>query len=175
VPGSRDWLAHCGSFSKILSPGLRVGWLIAPPELLARATMCKQFSDAHTSNLSQAICAHYLTLNRLDATLDAVRPVYAARARVMAESLRREMGDAIEFNQPQGGLFFWARLTGAGGRHADAAAFAQKAIERLVAFVPGNPFFAHDPDKASLRLSFATVGEAKIVEGVARLGQALLA
>jgi DNA-binding transcriptional MocR family regulator len=175
VPGSRDWLAHCGSFSKILSPGLRVGWLIAPPELLARATMCKQFSDAHTSNLSQAICAHYLTLNRLDATLDAVRPVYAARARVMAESLRREMGDAIEFNQPQGGLFFWARLTGAGGRHADAAAFAQKAIERLVAFVPGNPFFAHEPDRASLRLSFATVGEAKIVEGVARLGQALLA
>jgi DNA-binding transcriptional MocR family regulator len=175
VPGSRDWLAHCGSFSKILSPGLRVGWLIAPPELLARATMCKQFSDAHTSNLSQAICAHYLTLNRLDATLDAVRPVYAARARVMAESLRREMGDAIEFNQPQGGLFFWARLTGAGGRNDDAAAFAQKAIERLVAFVPGNPFFAHDPDKASLRLSFATVGEAKIVEGVARLGQALLA
>jgi DNA-binding transcriptional MocR family regulator len=175
VPGSRDWLAHCGSFSKILSPGLRVGWLIAPPELLARATMCKQFSDAHTSNLSQAICAHYLTLNRLDATLDAVRPVYAARARVMADSLRREMGDAIEFNQPQGGLFFWARLTGAGGRNADAAAFAQQAIERLVAFVPGNPFFAHDPDTASLRLSFATVGEAKIVEGVARLGQALLA
>jgi DNA-binding transcriptional MocR family regulator len=175
VPGSGDWLAHCGSFSKILSPGLRVGWLIAPPELLARATMCKQFSDAHTSNLSQAICAHYLTLNRLDATLDAVRPVYAARARVMADSLRREMGDAIEFNQPQGGLFFWARLTGAGGRNADAAAFAQKAIERLVAFVPGNPFFAHDPDTASLRLSFATVGEAKIVEGVARLGQALLA
>ena len=175
VPGSRDWLAHCGSFSKILSPGLRVGWLIAPPELLARATMCKQFSDAHTSNLSQAICAHYLTLNRLDATLDAVRPVYAARARVMAESLRREMGDAIEFNQPQGGLFFWARLTGAGGRNDDAAAFARKAIERLVAFVPGNPFFAHDPDQASLRLSFATVGETKIVEGVARLGQALLA
>jgi DNA-binding transcriptional MocR family regulator len=175
VPGSREWLAHCGSFSKILSPGLRVGWLIAPPELLARATMCKQFSDAHTSNLSQAICAHYLTLNRLDATLDAVRPVYAARARVMADSLRRELGDAIEFNQPQGGLFFWARLTGAGGRNADAAAFAQKAIERLVAFVPGNPFFAHDPDTASLRLSFATVGEDKIVEGVARLGQALLA
>jgi 2-aminoadipate transaminase len=56
VPGSRDWLAHCGSFSKILSPGLRVGWMIAPAELLAKATMCKQFSDAHTSNLTQAIC-----------------------------------------------------------------------------------------------------------------------
>jgi 2-aminoadipate transaminase len=173
VPGSRDWLVHCGSFSKILSPGLRVGWLIAPPELLARATMCKQFSDAHTSNLTQAIAAHYLTLNRLDATLDGVRRTYAARARLMADGLRRELGDAIEFNQPQGGMFFWARLTGAHGRSPDAAAFAQRAIARLVAFVPGNPFFAHDPDRASLRLSFATSDEAKITEGLARLGQAL--
>jgi 2-aminoadipate transaminase len=89
VPGSRDWLAHCGSFSKILSPGLRVGWLIAPAELLAKATMCKQFSDAHTSNLTQAICAHYLPLNRLDATLALVRSTYAERARVMAQCLQQ--------------------------------------------------------------------------------------
>ena len=173
VPGSRDCLAHCGSFSKILSPGLRVGWLIAPPELLARATMCKQFSDAHTSNLTQAICAHYLTLDRLGAALDLVRRTYAQRARVMAESLQRELGEAIEFNRPQGGMFFWARLSGSGGRSPDATAFAQRAVERLVAFVPGKPFFAHDPDTASLRLSFATVDEAKILEGVKRLGQAL--
>ena len=173
VPGSRDCLAHCGSFSKILSPGLRVGWLIAPPELLARATMCKQFSDANTSNLTQAICAHYLTLDRLGATLDQVRRTYAQRARVMAESLQRELGEAIEFNRPQGGMFFWARLTGSGGRSSDATAFAQRAVEQLVAFVPGKPFFAHYPDTASLRLSFATVDEAKILEGVKRLGQAL--
>jgi len=173
VPGSRDWLAHCGSFSKILSPGLRVGWLIAPPELLARATMCKQFSDAHTSNLTQAICAHYLTLNRLNDALAVVRQTYAERARVMAEALRRELGDAIEFNQPQGGMFFWARLTGAHGRPANAADFAKRAIEQLVAFVPGAPFYAHDPDPATLRLSFATADVAKIEEGVARLGRAL--
>eukprot|EP01036_Dinobryon_divergens_P040054 gene40054-52899_t len=73
VSGSRDYLVHCGSLSKIVSPGLRVGWMIAPPELLARATMCKQFSDAHTSNLTQAIGAHYLTLGRLDAALGVVR------------------------------------------------------------------------------------------------------
>jgi DNA-binding transcriptional MocR family regulator len=173
VPGSRDWLAHCGSFSKILSPGLRVGWMIAPPELLAKATMCKQFSDAHTSNLTQAICAHYLTLNRLNDTLGVVRKTYAERARVMAESLRRELGDAIEFNQPRGGMFFWARLTGVNGQPANAAEFAKRAIDKLVAFVPGAPFYAHDPDPATLRLSFATADVAKIKEGIARLGLAL--
>jgi 2-aminoadipate transaminase len=173
VPGSRDWLAHCGSFSKILSPGLRVGWLIAPPALLANATMCKQFSDAHTSNLTQATAAHYLTLKRLDGALAVVRKTYAERARVMAESLRRELGAAVEFNQPQGGMFFWARLTGANGQSNSAAEFAKRAIDKGVAFVPGAPFFAHDPDLASFRLSFATADVAKIEEGIARLGQAL--
>jgi DNA-binding transcriptional MocR family regulator len=173
VPGSRDWLAHCGSFSKILSPGLRVGWLIAPAELLAKATMCKQFSDAHTSNLTQAICAHYLKLDRLGDTLEVVRKTYAERAKVMAESLRSELGAAITFNQPQGGMFFWAKLTGASGKGANATDFAKRAIDKGVAFVPGAPFYAHDPDMATLRLSFATADMAKIEEGIGRLGQAL--
>ena len=173
VPGSREYLVHCGSLSKILSPGLRVGWMIAPPELLARATMCKQFSDAHTSNLTQAIGAHYLTLGRLDAALGVVRSTYAERARVMAASLQSTLGDAIAFDAPQGGMFFWARLTGAKGGPANAAEFAKRAIEQLVAFVPGAPFYPHDPDPATLRLSFATADVAKIEEGVARLGAAL--
>ena len=173
VPGSRDWLAHCGSFSKILSPGLRVGWLIAPPELLAKATMCKQFSDAHTSNLTQAICAHYLTLNRLNGALAVVRKTYAQRALVMAASLRREFGSAIEFNQPAGGMFFWARLSGANGTEVNANEFAKRAIAKLVAFVPGAPFFARDPDLSTFRLSFATADVEKIEEGIARLRLAL--
>jgi DNA-binding transcriptional MocR family regulator len=173
VPGSRDWLVHCGSFSKILSPGLRVGWMIAPTELLAKATMCKQFSDAHTSNLTQAIAAHYLTLNRLDGALAKVRKTYAERAAVMAASLRRELGDAIAFNKPQGGMFFWARLTGARGQISSAPDFAKRAIDKGVAFVPGAPFYAHDPDLSTLRLSFATVGLEKIEEGIGRLRQAL--
>jgi DNA-binding transcriptional MocR family regulator len=173
VPGSREWLAHCGSFSKILSPGLRVGWLIAPAELLAKATMCKQFSDAHTSNLTQATAAEYLTLNRLDAALAVVRATYAQRAQVMADSLRQCLGNAIAFNQPKGGMFLWASLTGADGAERDAGSFAKRAIDKLVAFVPGAPFFAHDPDLSTLRLSFATADASKIQEGIGRLQQAL--
>lgn len=173
VPGSRDWLVHCGSLSKVLSPGLRVGWMIAPAPLLARATMCKQFSDAHTSTFAQATAAQYLRAGRMPATLAKVRSVYAERARVMGERLAAELGDAVSYTQPGGGLFFWARLTGARGQLADANQLARQAIDRGVAFVPGAPFFAHDPDVATLRLSFATVGTDKIQEGVARLGQAL--
>lgn len=173
VPGSRDWLVHCGSLSKVLSPGLRVGWMIAPPDLLARATMCKQFSDAHTSTFAQATAAQYLKAGRMPATLAHVRQVYAERARVMGESLKRELGDAIEFTQPGGGLFFWARLTGENGKLKDANELAKRAIEKGVAFVPGAPFFASNPDVSTLRLSFATADVAKIEEGVKRLGQAL--
>ncbi len=173
VPGSRDLLVHCGSLSKVLSPGLRVGWMVGPAELLARATMCKQFSDAHTSTFAQATAAQYLQSGRMPATLGRVRQVYAQRAQTMGEALRSELGDAIEFVQPQGGLFVWARLTGAGGKSRDAAAFAKRAIERGVAFVPGMPFYCANGDPATFRLSFATAAEDKIRDGVNRLALAL--
>ena len=173
VPGSRDWLVHCGSLSKVLSPGLRVGWLVAPPALLAKATMCKQFSDAHTSTFAQATAAQYLKAGRMPATLAHVRAVYAERAQAMSDALRAELGAAVDFVQPQGGLFVWARLTGAGGAVQDGNLLAQRAIAKGVAFVPGAPFFCANPDPATLRLSFATADVAKIREGVARLGQAL--
>jgi 2-aminoadipate transaminase len=173
VPGSREWLAYCGSLSKVLSPGLRVGWMIAPADLLAKATMCKQFSDAHTSTFAQATAAQYLKAGRMPATLERVRAVYAERAAAMGAALKRELGDAISFTQPEGGLFFWARLTGAGGKSADAAKFARQAIAKGVAFVPGAPFFASNPDMSALRLSFATADVARIEEGVTRLGKAL--
>lgn len=173
VPGSRELLVHCGSLSKVLSPGLRVGWMVAPAELLGKATMCKQFSDAHTSTFAQATAAQYLLAGRMPATLDKVRAVYAQRAQTMGEALRRELGDAVDFVQPQGGLFVWARLTGAGGHVQDGHVYAKRAIEQGVAFVPGTPFFCAQPDHATFRLSFATVGEDKIREGVARLAKAL--
>lgn len=173
VPGSRDLLVHCGSLSKVLSPGLRVGWMIAPAELLGKATMCKQFSDAHTSTFAQATAAQYLKAGRMPATLAHVRKVYAERAQAMGDALRNDLDDAIEFVQPQGGLFVWARLTGAGGKVADGNVLAKRAIEKGVAFVPGTPFFCANPDHATFRLSFATADVDKIREGVARLGQAI--
>jgi DNA-binding transcriptional MocR family regulator len=146
---------------------------VAPPELLAKATMCKQFSDAHTSTFAQATAAQYLKSGRMPATLANVRKVYAERAQAMGAALQRELGDAVSFTQPQGGLFFWARLTGAGGKVRDAGEFAKRAIEQGVAFVPGAPFFAQAPDASSFRLSFATADVARIEEGMARLGKAL--
>ncbi|MBD3893587.1 PLP-dependent aminotransferase family protein [Hydrogenophaga sp.] len=173
VPGSRERLAYCGSLSKVLSPGLRVGWLIGPAELLAKATMCKQFSDAHTSTFAQATAAHYLRAGRLPATLERMRQVYAERAAAMTQALRRELGPAIDFEPPQGGLFVWARLNGAHAPVKDAAEWARRALEQGVAFVPGAPFYANQPDPATLRLSFATVGLEKIEAGVQCLAAAL--
>ncbi|WP_027995900.1 PLP-dependent aminotransferase family protein [Simplicispira psychrophila] len=173
VPGSRELLVHCGSLSKVLSPGLRVGWMIAPADLLANATMCKQFSDAHTSTFAQATAAQYLQAGRMPATLNKVRAVYAERAQAMGDALRKELGDAVEFVQPQGGLFFWVRLTGAGGKESDGKLLAQRAIDQGVAFVPGAPFYCAQADNATLRLSFATADVEKIREGVARLAKAL--
>jgi DNA-binding transcriptional MocR family regulator len=173
VPGSRELLAHCGSLSKVLSPGLRVGWMVAPPELLGKATMCKQFSDAHTSTFAQATAAQYLAAGSMPATLAKVRAVYAERAQTMCTALRADLGDAVSFVPPQGGLFVWARLTGAGGKVANGNDFAKRAIEQGVAFVPGTPFFASQPDHATFRVSFATVGTDKIIEGVKRLAAAL--
>lgn len=173
VPGSRDFLAHCGSLSKVLSPGLRIGWLVAPAELLGKAVMCKQFSDAHTSTFAQATAARYLAAGHMPAALARVRKVYAQRAQVMMQALREELGDAVEFTAPQGGLFLWLRLTGQGGKLTDANALAKRAIEQGVAFVPGAPFFSQNPDVSSLRLSFATADEDKIREGVRRLAKAL--
>ena len=173
VPGSRELLAYCGSLSKVLSPGLRIGWMIAPAALLVNAVMCKQFSDAHTSTFAQATAAQYLKAGRMPATLGNVRQVYAERAKAMGKALQRELGDAVEFTQPEGGLFFWARLTGKGGKLRDAGEFAKRAIEQGVAFVPGAPFSAVNPDLSTFRLSFATAGVDKIEEGMARLGKAL--
>lgn len=173
VPGSRDCLVHCGSLSKTLSAGFRLGWMIAPPELLAKAVMCKQFSDANSSTFAQATAAQYLKAGRMAANLQRARAVYAERAQALCDGLRNALGDAVDFVQPKGGLFVWARLIGARGQVQDSQVFAQRAIEQGVAFVPGAPFYCEQPDAATFRLSFATSDLDKIREGVQRLARAL--
>ena len=125
------------------------------------------------TTFAQATAAQYFRAGRMPATLAQVRAVYAERAQAMGDALRQELGDAVEFTAPQGGLFLWLRLTGKGGKLTDASELAKRAIDQGVAFVPGAPFFSQNPDMASLRLSFATADEEKIREGVRRLAKAL--
>jgi 2-aminoadipate transaminase len=170
VPGSLDWLVHCGSLSKTLSAGLRLGWLVAPPALRAQAVMCKQFSDANTSTLAQATAAAYLASGALPQALSHVRAAYRERAHAMLHGLQQHLGPHVTYNQPQGGLFVWARFTAPG---ANSTLLSQRAAEQGVAFVPGAPFFATEPDTAAFRLSFATVPPEQIDTGLRRLAEVL--
>jgi 2-aminoadipate transaminase len=170
VPGSRDFLAHCGSLSKVLSPGLRVGWLIGPPSLLANASMCKQFSDAHTSTFAQAVAARYLQSDRMDRVLSKIRATYSERSQTMCNGLAQLFGQQVGFNRPQGGMFIWAKLLSG---DTDATALSKRAVENGVAFVPGTPFYASHPDSATFRMSFATSDVGRIRDGIDRLSKAL--
>ena len=170
VPGSREWLVHCGSLSKTLSAGLRLGWMVAPPALRGQAVMCKQFSDANTSTLAQATAAAYLASGALPQALSHVRAAYRERAHAMLHGLQQHLGPHVTYNQPQGGLFVWARFTAPG---ANSTLLSQRAAEQGVAFVPGAPFFATQPDTAAFRLSFATVPPKQIDEGLQRLARVI--
>lgn len=170
VPGSRELLVHCGSLSKTLSAGLRLGWMVAPAALRAQAVMCKQFSDANTSTLAQATATAYLQSGALPQALAHVRAAYRERAHAMLHGLQQHLGPHATYNQPQGGLFVWARFTAPG---ADSAVLSQRAAEQGVAFVPGAPFYASNPDPATFRLSFATVPPAQIDQGLQRLAAML--
>lgn len=172
---ARAHLAYCGSLSKTLSPGLRLGWMVAPADVLSRAAMCKQFSDANSSTFAQVTAARYLASGRMGPGLVRARAAYAERAQAMGDALTSELGERFRFTRPRGGLFYWGRLTGAGGSLASAAELLKRSVEKGVAFVPGAPFYARDPDPAALRLSFAMTRPDSIRDGIGRLASALAA
>lgn len=168
-PGARAWVVYLGSLSKIVAPGLRIGWAIAPAPIARRMIVAKQTSDLCTAPLSQEMARHYLDSGRLTSHLRSLVGAYRSRCEAMLKALAHFAPDDVEFSAPEGGMFVWARLTG--GR--DAAEVLKRAIERNVMFVPGNAFYVREPDACSLRLSFAAPSEAEAFEGARRLASAL--
>ena len=159
---------YLSSFSKILAPGLRVAFAVAHPEALLKLTQAKQGVDLHTPVLNQILVLELLKEGLLE-RLSRVRQVYREKARAMLEALEREMPKEVAYTRPKGGMFVWMELP----KGLSAEALLPKALEENVAFVPGGPFFALGGGENTLRLSYATMDQARIAEGVRRLGKAL--
>ena len=160
-------VAYLGSFSKVLSPGIRLGYMAAPPALYRRLEQAKQASDLHSSTLLQRVVFEIIKNGFLDGHLQASRALYRRHAEALDASLRTHMSSHAQWRAPEGGMFLWLRLNG----RLDAQTLLETAVEAGVAFVPGAPFFASAPDHATLRLCFSTVGPAAIERGVATLGR----
>ncbi|MET9604522.1 PLP-dependent aminotransferase family protein [Streptomyces sp. NPDC006512] len=168
-PGAEDRTALLGSFSKVMAPGLRLGWLRAPAALRRAAVVAKQAADLHTSTVDQLAAAHYLAAHDLDAHVATVREAYRARRDALLAGLGAALPAGSEWNRPEGGMFVWARLP----EGYDATALLKSAVAHDVAYVPGAPFFTGAPDPRTLRLSFTTHTPGEIAEGLERLGRAL--
>ncbi|WP_406117309.1 PLP-dependent aminotransferase family protein [Streptomyces virginiae] len=168
-PGAEDRTALLGSFSKVMAPGLRLGWLRAPAALRRAAVVAKQAADLHTSTVDQLAAAHYLAAVDLDAHIAAVRTAYRERRDALHGALARSLPGDCAWNLPAGGMFLWARLPA----DHDATDLLRTAVTHGVAFVPGAPFYAAAPDPRTLRLSFTTHTPTEITEGVGRLCAAL--
>lgn len=168
IEGARDWVVHMASLSKIVAPGLRVAWSIAPVEIARRCSVAKQSADVGSSPWIQGIAAEYLASGRLAPHLEHIRGVYGQKCRALCGALKSSMNEAVSFHEPQGGMFVWAKLE----QGLLAADLLKDAIDRKVMFVPGMGFFADTPDPSTLRLSFAAPSVSRIQDGVDRLSQA---
>ncbi|MER6958058.1 PLP-dependent aminotransferase family protein [Streptomyces sp. NPDC000618] len=167
--GAEDRTVLLSSFSKVLAPGLRLGWLRGPAALRRACVIAKQAADLHTSTVDQAAAARYLADCDLDAHLATVRDAYRERRDALLAGLPDALPAGSGWNRPDGGMFLWARLPSG----HDATALLPRAIAHDVAYVPGAPFFAGHPDPATLRLSFTTHTPAEITDGLNRLAKAL--
>lgn len=169
-PGAEDRTVLLGSFSKVMAPGLRLGWLRAPAALLRACIIAKQAADLHTPTVNQLAAARYLADNDLDAHVARVARAYGERRDAMLARLGDALPAGSTWIRPEGGMFVWARLP----EGYDTAALLPKVVEHEVAYVPGAPFYAGAPDVATLRMCFVTQTPEEIAEGLRRLGKALL-
>ncbi|CAM5661032.1 aminotransferase-like domain-containing protein [Streptomyces purpurascens] len=168
-PGAEDRTVLLGSFSKVMAPGMRLGWLRAPGELLRACAVAKQAADLHTPTVNQLAAARYLADNDLDAHVTRVAGVYGERRDAMLAGLAGALPEGSVWNRPEGGMFLWARLP----EPYDTTALLPQVVRHDVAYVPGAPFYAGDPDRTTLRLCFVTQTPEEIGEGLRRLGEGL--
>lgn len=158
-----------GSFSKVMAPGLRLGWLRAPGELRRACVVAKQAADLHTPTLNQLAAARYVAHHDLDAHVARVAGVYRERRDAMLAGLAGALPEGSTWTRPEGGMFLWARLP----EPYDTTALLPQVVRHDVAYVPGAPFYADDPDRTTLRLCFVTQTPEEIREGLRRLGEGL--
>lgn len=165
-----DGTVYLGSFSKILAPGLRLGYLVAPKTLYPKLLQAKQAADLHTPSFNQRIVAEVLKDGFIDRHVPTIRALYKSQCQAMLAALTREMaGLDFTWNTPTGGMFLWARLPAG----LDAVKLLPKAVDKNVAFVPGAAFYADHADVRTLRLSFVTASVDQINTGIAALAQAI--
>ena len=157
---------YCGSFSKTLSPGLRVGWVVAAMPVISQLVLMKQAADLHSATLNQIAIAQ-VAEQHFDNHIETVRDAYRARRDAMLTALKDNMPDSVSWTKPEGGMFIWVTLP----ETLDGAALLAQSLEtERVAFVPGHAFFADGSGRNTLRLSYSTSDETRIAEGVKRLG-----
>ncbi len=162
---------YCGSFSKSLAPGLRVGWICAAPDIISRLVLMKQAADLHSSTINQ-IVTHKVASTMFEPHVAKLRATYMARRDHLLAALAREMPEGVEWTKPEGGMFVWVTLP-KGMDGADL--LAQSLKTERVAFVPGRAFYADGSNGNTLRLSFSCANEAQIDEGMKRLGRLIRA
>lgn len=168
-PGAQDRTVLLGSFSKVMAPGLRLGWLRGPAALLRACAVAKQAADLHTPTVNQLAAARYLADNDLDAHVASVAREYREHRDAMLAGLDDALPAGSTWIRPQGGMFIWARLPDG----YDTTALLPQVVKHDVAYVPGAPFYAGEPDVATLRMCFVTQSPDEIAEGLRRLGGAL--
>ncbi|MGA0571354.1 PLP-dependent aminotransferase family protein [Variovorax sp. VNK109] len=165
-----DGCVYLGSFSKVLAPGLRLGFIVAPKALHPKLLQAKQAADLHSPGFNQRMVAEVMKDGFLDRHVPTIRALYKSQRDAMLAALSREMkGLDVQWNTPAGGMFLWARLP----EGMDAVQLLPHAVERNVAFVPGAAFYAQDGDARTLRLSFVTASVDEINTGVAALAAAI--
>ena len=160
---------YLGSFSKVLAPGFRIGWIIAPTLLIRRLIQAKQGADLHSSTLNQMIAYNIVQEGFLEQHIPRLRQVYRERRDIMLAELEEHFPETVHWTHPEGGMFLWVTLP----EELDAIDVLREAIEQNVTFVPGATFHANGGGANTFRLSFSNPSPEKIREGIARLGRAL--